>query len=176
MLSSCTAVGAWLAHFFGGGRDREAAAEDGDQPLVGLGEALLCHVAVLKHALHLQSPHALFASFSHGALLGGPLGAARAQYPAAGGHREIPVRNWRAAAPVGCPPRTLEAVWQYCRRREHPALWRPRFRRIPVALFHITRLQPLGQPRLVYRDVGEQPLVAAPVKARADVTFQHPLR
>src|SRR5713226_6774038 len=124
MLSSCTAVGAWLAHFFGGGRDREAAAEDGDQPLVGLGEALLCHVAVLKHALHLQSPHALFASFSHGALLGGPLGAARAQYPAAGGHREIPVRNWRAAAPVGCPPRTLEAVWQYCRRREDPALWR----------------------------------------------------
>jgi hypothetical protein len=55
------------------------------------------------------------------------------------------------------------------------ALWRTSCGRVEGPFFHVTGRQPFPQDLLIHRDIGFQPRMADPVKARLNVPFENPL-
>jgi hypothetical protein len=114
-----------MVHLLGRGSRREAAAEDGHEPFVGVGQTVLRPVTGFKSYVDLYGFSCLGCASSHGVLLGGSGETAQFQYRTAREHREIPGHSWRASALAGDSSRILMAVWQYCRRGERSPLRDP---------------------------------------------------
>jgi hypothetical protein len=104
---------------------RETAAEDRDQPLVGVGQTVLRQVTDFKAHVDLDGFSCWWFVSSHGVLLGESQETAQFHYRTATVRREIPGRSWRATARVGGWSRTLTVVWQYCRRGDRATLRHP---------------------------------------------------